>query len=1167
MDLVESSLYAVGSMCGSTVVPGLEHVVESAQLVEKSRDDDAFAVRRKEASAVACDILTARSRNNSQPILPTMLVGGFGEKTLTASLRLALAIAQNGSMEQHAKLSASGIMVPISDALKNAMNTGDEFRFSACLSLVKFCGPHVGAGQGGLQSVQAAIRTATHVLNVPVDPSAPIEHINNTEALKSSCIQTLESLSSNASLWSAISKDAFPSIVSYLHSACDFGIESGTRMKTLCGALRAIARIVGLQSHAVSAARSGLVEPLGRLLIKATEGTALETGDDELPLLALEVLHVLSNNAEARKEAGLLESGVIEGVCCALGKSATFSPRKPEDGRADICFWAIEILLKFLDDLGLKAGIQTVLASPKMPSFLEVVSREPRLVKALCSTLLVKTNMKIPVFGDDSEEGATLDVPKLYGPPLLLVKEPCGGFINTHAAALNFLFSITVLSCVTESTASDLVLETMLCLNEKANSADNHRLAATLCAYYLSQLSDDKDSPFLPVDPRLKKDFDVIARPVVRHQLLEGLKSSLGDRASDPYMMSMLVAFEVPGVCLSIWQDSNLIQSAFELIRLMVDSHEQDLVHVFVESKHTLLSLFDMLNADSFVEASDDQVEEIRAVVANILGSLAENGLLTEAVEKFDIKSAAIGGLAAACLAEERQGDDDGDQLATSATLSSRCMECLVDLLKGSNEQGMALEQADAEAIAGRLGQKICHMVISRFLERAKLSHYEIEEEEEAVMDAPDVKMLCAIAQHKSALNILCSLGGISALALVAGEGVLSAIVALKHADPAALLDADGHKSIMKLLLEGEITPEVETAVLELLADLTSVRTGLAAVAESTECADCIHHCLHVIGALVLTNNNQKDHDTEDLSEEGTEPMKEPKKSAVPEEPKTSTATSTPQQKQFAVKLLTNLISIDDCRREMLKNESILKTVSEMSKEPSYQTESARFLSKLAPFATTTESDGEVSADNLAEIFADTIKRPSSISAKDVAAEGLIVVIHDVSPEQQKKSLQAVSSVFQANVKKTTVSRSIESVSDQAIIAHMMCSFAALIVQVAGKDHLRDIFTDVELLKSMVHVIEWRYDARSGADDEFYWDAVVSFSIQHLATILCGTYDSQSNLSVGSLTTTVLTMARPGKAPRKTCDFKTALKRVVEAKRDVSGSVSAARILARLSSG
>jgi hypothetical protein len=52
-----------------------------------------------------------------------MLVGGFGEGTVNASLRLALAIAQHGSQEQHAKLAMSGILVPIGDSLRNALSS------------------------------------------------------------------------------------------------------------------------------------------------------------------------------------------------------------------------------------------------------------------------------------------------------------------------------------------------------------------------------------------------------------------------------------------------------------------------------------------------------------------------------------------------------------------------------------------------------------------------------------------------------------------------------------------------------------------------------------------------------------------------------------------------------------------------------------------------------------------------------------------------------------------------------------------------------------------------------------------------------------------------------------------------------------------------------------
>jgi hypothetical protein len=77
------------------------------------------------------------------------------------------------------------------------------------------------------------------------------------------------------------------------------------------------------------------------------------------------------------------------------------------------------------------------------------------------------------------------------------------------------------------------------------------------------------------------------------------------------------------------------------------------------------------------------------------------------------------------------------------------------------------------------VGKKICQMVIARFLERAKLQGYEIDDDEN-VMDAPDVGLLCALAQHEGAFHILKSLGGFHALAQVASEGELSAMAALR---------------------------------------------------------------------------------------------------------------------------------------------------------------------------------------------------------------------------------------------------------------------------------------------------------------------------------------------------------------------------------------------------
>ena len=113
LDLVQSSLLATGSMCGSSIAPGGGDgtmIKGDAMLAMRA---DEFESRRKEVCKVACDVVI-RGGRSGPALLPTLLVGGFGEGSVTASLRLALAIAQNGSEEQHSKLALSGLLVPVS---------------------------------------------------------------------------------------------------------------------------------------------------------------------------------------------------------------------------------------------------------------------------------------------------------------------------------------------------------------------------------------------------------------------------------------------------------------------------------------------------------------------------------------------------------------------------------------------------------------------------------------------------------------------------------------------------------------------------------------------------------------------------------------------------------------------------------------------------------------------------------------------------------------------------------------------------------------------------------------------------------------------------------------------------------------------------------------------
>jgi hypothetical protein len=103
---------------------------------------------------------------------------------------------------------------------------------------------------------------------------------------------------------------------------------------------------------------------------------------------------------------------------------------------------------------------------------------------------------------------------------------------------------------------------------------------------------------------------------------------------------------------------------------------------------------------------------------------------------------------------------------------------------------------------------------------------------------------------------------------------------------------------------------------------------------------------------------------------------------------------------------------------------------------------------------------------------------------------------------------------------------------------------------------------------------DWRYDAvgvpLTGEAYAVYWDLGCDCQFLHPALRNRNlrhdwTSGESERHCVDKDSLDVLTMARPGKAPRKICDFKTALERVIASKRDTSGAVGAQRILLHLS--
>lgn len=535
-----------------------------------SARNDQYVGKRKGICRVACDIVVRGGRSGPS-LLPTMLVGGFGEGSVLSSMRLALAIAQNGSKDEHAKLALSGILVPISDSLRSALSSGDLYRFSASLALVRFCGPHVAAGQGGgVEAVRDAIRVATNVLTLPVNPDASIQQMETQEALKSECIAALESLSRNASLWSSISTEALPSIVQYLHTTASLKSTGNPRRQlTRSAALRAVLQIVQVPSHAVSAAEAGIVDPLGKLLRNGGVG-----GDDEVPMLAMEILHVLSKNQQARNKARLLAPGLARAICAAVGCSATQSPKQPSDSRVDVTFLGLEILHAILSDIERDLDTATVLQSRDASTFLDAVASEQPFVKSLCATLLVKTNMRLPRHDAEQSDESFYEIPKLYGPPIILVPDACAGFEGTHEAAASILYTTAVYACAVESESSDLFWKTVLMQNMAIDETGTSRVAATMCAHFLTLLTVDY-GPFIPKDQVKRQDYVSFTRPLVRYRLLEGLKDLMDDLSgqptygndSDPYVISLIVAFNVPHICLSLWKDPAILDLAFELMK------------------------------------------------------------------------------------------------------------------------------------------------------------------------------------------------------------------------------------------------------------------------------------------------------------------------------------------------------------------------------------------------------------------------------------------------------------------------------------------------------------------------------------------------------------------------------------------------------------------------
>jgi hypothetical protein len=273
--------------------------------------------------------------------------------------------------------------------------------------------------------------------------------------------------------------------------------------------------------------------------------------------------------------------------------------------------------------------------------------------------------------------------------------------------------------------------------------------------------------------------------------------------------------------------------------------------------------------------------------------------------------------------------------------------------------------------------------------------------------------------------------------------------------------------------------------------------------------------------------------------------------------------------------LLSALAPTKVARQTLVQDDRFVKSLSVLAGDASVaelRYAGLKLVSALLPYVAGEDKD---STDRLCAVLLAALtsehklKQTVELNANllhSTAIAGIIVVFDYLSAEQQESTAKAVATHFTKTVKTFTVTR---STSKQALRAHgaeLCYNLTLCLLLVRGKQFMDEVFTQ-DLLKSFMNIIQWRHDPKTTLDkaDEKAWNASISNCLLILSLILWRPDDilSKANLNLTDLASTSLMLARPGKAPRKAIDPKSALTRISDGS-DSAASLSASRILDRL---
>jgi len=456
--------------------------------------------------------------------------------------------------------------------------------------------------------------------------------------------------------------------------------------------------------------------------------------------------------------------------------------------------------------------------------------------------------------------------------------------------------------------------------------------------------------------------------------------------------------------------------------------------------------------------------------------------------------------------------------------------------------------------------------------------------------------------------QVLRSVGGLHAIAMIAGEGEITAILALQKGckeDPSLLLEADTYASILSLFSsekdhldwrqDESSCSKVETAAFELLAHLClDSAKGRAAVEGAHDYKSSLSRALEVISNIIpddsigiaeAGNEEQDEDDVEDdvdvdVDDGGESTEQEKGKNRKEEQKALSTEPiltkiEDPKLLVASYSFLSAMTPVHSARVALLENGKFIQASSALivdSSDSNLQFAALRTIAKLAPYSS---GDGQLSAESVGELLQSALAAEPKISANEnfewnpnlfhaQAAEAVLAVFDSLPESKQKSIFNNVITRYGKLLKSQSIARATKS--SRANGGELAYNLTTLMMAARGKDCVDKCF-DSNLVSSLVNTVQWRYDPKTVVEEDaaIYWDATTTQCLQILAQILYReeTALAKAGIKVVNLKNSAFMVARPGKAPRKAIDFPSALK-LISQNGEAAAKIASQRILSYL---